>query len=318
MASQGYNAIFSKGIMKQLLLSLPYYPPTYPEFMHVDDMDSGYVDHQQWEGYPLPGKRYPGQAVKSGQFRQSFPKRYVPDGYGLLDSFPREDIKDDLYGLIHDVIPRRGGLYAESFASLPDIQTAGMYIYYGFAAGNIPYGSDNLSLFNNAHPFALYNQTQTWSNRPSVDVDLTVSTYHAAWTNLATQKAPNNIQYLKNRPQCLVMHPNQRQVAEQVLHQQWERDTSDRNTNIIVRDNVKLILWPYFTSSGSVGATYNPPSYNSWMIFGQRHWNRFFWRDTYDVQHQSDILTNSELIAAFVRFAYGWDNPYGCYGSLGL
>jgi len=317
MATTGIAAAFTKGISEHFFITLENYPPYFYDFMHYQDMDSAYIDEQGYENYPLPTRRNPGEAVKMAEFKESFNKRYVPDNYAMGDTIPMEDLDDDLYNVFHRMLVGKSSGFARQFVTLQDIQVAGMYINFGFTTGPVAFGSDGVALFSTSHPISLSQSSVLASNRPSTDVDFSIASYHAAWTNLSTQKGPNNIEIMRNSPRHIVTHPSQRQVAIQVLQGFWERGTADRNENVIPRDKVDLILWPYFQRSGTVGSTTTPPAFNAWMMFGGLHYQKFFMRSNFSTQTDSDIQTNSQIFVGHIRFAYGWSDWRGSYGSTG-
>jgi len=318
MATTGIAAAFTKGISKHFFLELELYPPYFYDFMHYEDMDTAYIDEQGYENYGLPSRRNPGEPIKMGEFRQSFNKRYVPDNYALGDTIPKEDLDDDMYDIFHRQLSAKAGGFARNFRTLQDIQVAGMFINFGYSGTNVPFGSDGVALFSTSHPVSRARSSVLVSNRASVDVDFSISSYHMAWTNLTTQVGPNNIEIIRNKPRHLVVNPSQRQVAVQVVQAPWERGTADRNENIIPRDKVDVILWPYFQRSGTQGSAATPAANNSWFLVGEQHYLKFFMRSNFQPDTDSDINTNSQIFTGLIRFAYGWSDWRGTYGSGGL
>lgn len=310
--STGLYPLFLKGLDKNILFELKTWPHTWKQIFHVETTRMRYIDHQTWSGYGLPAYRVPGQAIQQGNFNPSYNKHYVISNYGLMDTFPLEDIDDDLYGLIHRVIPQMGGLFAQAFNDLYETNTANFFAINGFASGSSVAGmSDGLSLFNTAHPVSVVQSGVTYSNRPSVAADLSVASVQAAITALRTQKRPNNITFMNNPPRVLVYNPSQDFVARQVTKGYWEPYSADRTENEIPRYNLKLVEWPYFQKSGATGTN------NAWFMVGQQHWLYFWLRQGYQSKTDMDINTNSQKFAATCRFDQGASSPLGTYGSPG-
>lgn len=317
MATSGISSAYTPGISRFFFTKIKMHPPLWRNFMHYTDMQTAYVERQGMVNYGLPFQRYPGEVIRMMQFSEDFNVRYLPDMYSGGDSIPQEDITRDLYRVMHEMLPRMGGNFADMFQTLLDLQVAGLFINFGFAPGSVAYGPDGVALFSTNHPISRQQPTVKWANRPYVDVDPSIAAYNAAYTNIFTQKAPNNIMLISNEPAGVVFHPNQRTIWTQIAKGFWQPDTANRNENVTRQDNLKLNSWGYFTSSGVQGGAVTPPAYNSWCVYGKEHYTNFFMREMFNLETQSDITTRSQLFAAHMEFAMGWDSARGWYGSAG-
>lgn len=311
MATREINAAFSAGISKHLQIELAEKPPVFDRVFHVDNSDAKFVDVQLWEGYGLPVRKTPSLPGVIGEAKQSWLKRFVHDTYYLGDILADEDWEDDNYGVLHRILPAKGGMLGRSFRALKEIQHANMFVNFGFTtATNVAYGPDGLSLFNTGHPLSANNAT-TFANRPSVDADLSIASAQAAATNIRLQYAANGVYYVENDVACVVVHPSLHYVANQIYKGEWERATADRNANFLKNDRVDIIEWAYFKSSGSTGTN------NSWFTIGDDHYLYSFDRTAYNVNSDHDIYLGATIWAATVRFSYGWGDWRGVYGSKG-
>jgi hypothetical protein len=313
LVSTNLGPLFQKGISKQFFLGLKEYNPPWKNIFHVGTTDERYIWHQGWEGYPKPVFRVPGEPITQASMAPTFNKQYIIRRFGLGDSFPQEDIDEDLYAVINWSAAKKGGLLARSFIDLMEYETAGFFTNQGFATGTNVFGmSDGRSLFNTAHPVSVRNSTITAANRPSVDADLSVTSAQAAQVNLRTQYAPNNLTIINGEPRAVVFHPSLLYVAKQVYRGQWTPGTADRNLNYTPEDDTELISWPYFQSSGATGTN------NSWFEIGKEHYLHFFMHTTATPNTDYDINTNSQIIMWTTAFDYGADDWRQTYGSLGL
>jgi hypothetical protein len=305
------------GISKFFYMKMKMYPPIWRNFFHYQDMDTAYVERQGMVNYGLPFKRFPGEIIRGMQFAEDFNVRYVPDMYSGGDSIPKEDLMRDMYRVLHQMLPRMGGNFADMYMTLIDLQLANLLINFGFAAVS-PYGPDGVGLFSTNHPISRQQPTVKWANTPYVPVDASVAAYNAAYTNIVSlQNAPNNIMIIRNKPEGVVFHPSQVTIWTQIARGFWQPDSANRNENRIPKDNLKLNEWPYFKLSGTNGALTTPPSYNAWMVYGQDHYLNFFMREPFNVDSDSDITVRSQLFAAHMEIAYGWDSARGLYASPG-
>lgn len=312
MASQNLFPLFQRGFTKQIILAYKLWDPKWRNIFHVGTSDSRIVDMQNWSSYGvLPQFRVPGGQVQQAAIAPSFPKRYVMRSWGLGDSFASEDIDDDLYGVIHKVMPAKAGAMAHAFQNLMEEETSQYFIVNGYASGNNVAGMfDGVSLFNVAHPLSSTQPYITWANRPATDVDLSVASLQVAETNLRTQKPSNNIGYIENRPRAIIINPSLRFVAKQVIDGFWETASANRTENAL--QSVEIIDWAWFQKSGATGTN------NAWFEVGDEHFLDFLMHTAYRTETAYDINTSSQIVTAHCRFDLGATDARGTFGSSGL
>lgn len=311
MATTELTSVFSKGMTK-------FFNDEYKELNHVCDRifhtnktDSRYVDAQGLELYPQFDDRLPGMPVLQGAIRESFGKRYTIVNYALGDSIPFEDFKDDQYGVYNRLIPKKGGALARAWNVTRERVCADMFKNLAFATGtSVADSPDGVSLFNTAHLVSKFNAGTTKSNRPSVDVDLSIASYQAAVTNLGKQTAPNNQEFIENKIRLLVVENSQQYIAKQILKGDWEVNNADRNLNV-VKGEGDVLVWSYFEKSGATGTN------NAWFVVGENHSLNIFDRQQFDMMSDEDISTLSYLFVASARMVVGYDDWRGVYGSKG-
>ncbi len=293
------------------VLGLEEYDPGWKNLFHLETTTDRYVWHQGWTGYPTVGQfRVPGQTFEQAAVTPNFSKQYIIRNYGLSDAIPMEDIEDDLYAVINKILARKGGMMATAFNNLMEFDTSTFFTVNGFASGTSVAGmADGVSLFNTAHPMSASNRLTTWSNRPSVDADISIATAQAAETNLMLQLAPDGITRMKQTASMFTSNPSLQFIAKQVFRGKWEVNTANRNENEVAP--LELNFWPYFTSHGTTGTT------NSWFVQGKKHYCYFILRAAYDTKTDYDISTNSQIIIAMCRFTEGASDARGTYGSQG-
>lgn len=288
------------------------YNPIWKNFFHMETTTDRYVWHQGWIGYSLPTFRVPGETFTQSQYAPNFSKQYIIRRFGLGDGIPMEDIEDDMYGVINQILPRKGGMMAVAFNNLMEYDTSNFFAVNGFASGTSVAGmADGVSLFNTAHPISATQRGVLWSNRPSVDADFSIATAQAMETNLNTQKAPDNLTYLRGTTKRFCSNPQLQFIAQQVYKGRWEVNTANRNENFLTDLSVSLNFWPYITKSGSTGTN------NAWFGQSTEHHLYFILRSAYDSKTDYDINTNSQLIIASCGFDEGASDARGMYGSPG-
>lgn len=308
-------ALISRGINRHFFAEYKTYKPKYKTIFHTEQMDGRYFDDVTWRGYRNPRVTLPLEPVYQSQIAQSFTKRYWATKYTLGDLFAFEDVKDDAYGLLHRLVPARGGMMARSYNTNRERLTADMFATAAFTAGTSVTGSpDGVSLFSTAHPMALDDMLTTWSNRPSSDADLSHSTYNTARANLVQQMAANNYDIIDNAPRNIVVNPTQMAVVNQLVKGDWERGSSNYNMNLAKEDQITTVYWPYFRKTGAGSAA---GSWNAWFITGETHYLYFMEREAFQSFSDTDNTVFAYLVTTYERFDFGYTDARGTYGSTG-
>lgn len=308
-----YNAAFVKGIEKHFGFEWPNTRGAVEEIFHVDNMEGRYRFSQMWEGPGMPRRRMPGDDVAMDGIKENYRKLYTPAMWALGGSVFIEDLKDDIYGIIHRYLPAQGGMWARSFRTNREKLGAGFFSSYGYVSGNSVTGmADGKSLFNTAHPISRSQNATTVANRPSTDVDLSVAAADAAYISIGTQKEPNNETFIDNPLRTVVVHNSQGRVAYQVFKQPFDRGTANRDKNRLYDMDIKVILWPYFQKSGTTGTN------NAWFCLAERHFLQWYDREAFTIDSQKMLQYLSYLVVGYVRLDFGADDWRGTYGSEGL
>lgn len=282
---------------------------------HTSDMDGAYEDDVTWEGLGLPQEHLPLQRVNLDSVRPSWTVRYLARSWTLGIVVPLEDKRDDLYGIVHKFFPMAGGEFARSYWALEQILGAQFFGLYGFQTGtSVPFSPDGLSFFNTAHRMSKDNPT-TWSNRPSVDMDLSIALAQLADAAMRIQKRPNGIQPIGNKVARVMHHPNERLVAKQIYQNTEQFDTANRAKNYLADEKVELISNPFWEYSGAVGATVS--AFNSTVFQGDTHYCKWKRRMELETFSRFDNSIFADIITAMKRFAFGLTDVRGLYGSKG-
>jgi hypothetical protein len=301
----------SKGLHRNVGIEYNETPRKSDMLFHREDVDTRYIDTQLWEGYPLPVQRNPGEPYGSGSFAESFNMRHIICNYGIMDQIPEEDVDDDLYGVVHKMIPRQGGAIARAFSTNEEMLGALFFSASGYDTTATRPTVDGVCLFSTAHPVSLNQSGTTVANRPSSEMDVGLAAAEWAQINLTTQYAANRVEILDNEIAYWVVHPNKYRVSKQVWQTDTEYDTTDRAVNVMTEFKTKIVKWPYFQKSGSTG------TYNAWFAIGRTHQLRKLVRKGFRIRMDNILLNGSYVWVADSRFVYGADDWRGTCGSIG-
>lgn len=307
--------LFTNGLNQQYLLELDALPTTYDRVFQVEEMSGRYEDDQLWELPGSPQETLPFQNTYQDSLKPNFSKRYFPVTYTLGDSIAFEDWDDDQYGVLHKVVPGKGGAMARSYIALMERLCADYLATTGFSAASpVPGSPDGVALFSTAHPVSLSQSGTTVANRPFSEVDLSHSSYNAAYANLVQQYSPNNWEILANAPSALLVNPTQRAVATQIAKGTYERASPNLSENVAINDDLEIILWPYFRLTGATAAA---NAWNGWVLLGKQHHLKFKNRQTVKFETDRNIDVRAYLFTSYARFDIGHTDWRGVYGSKG-
>lgn len=309
--SNVYTSIFSEGINFHEGIEYKTVAVMADRIFHTESTKKRFWDVMQWQTPGRPQPRYPGAAHVETPFAQSFGLHATIVMYGALDSVPKEDIDDDLYGVMHQLIPAMGGGFARAFRTNEEQVCAELFANSGYTSGTGLNTFDGVALFSTAHPTSQLLSGTTISNRPSSDTDISISSADACRTALVTQYAANGNEILYNAPRIFVAHPSQARVARQVWEADWERNQANLNENIMPRYNVEVLEWPYFQKSGATG------TYNAWFVIGETHHLWKVTRERFNADSDYDVRTRSVIVVADHRFLVTWTDFRGAFGSVG-
>ena len=311
--SSNVGILFAEGIEKNYVGAMKAYNPYFKNMFHVEKTSKRIIDVVTWQGYGLPKQRNPGQAIAMDQILPSFDKRFTMRYFGLGDSFAKEDLRDDLYGVLKRAVPSSSGMMAKMYNVLMEKEAAFFFGTQGFASGTTIAGSpDGRGLFNTAHPISKAITATTQSNRASTDTDMSYTVAQTMATALRTQLDHNGITILQNELQTVVFNPAQIYIAKAIWKSKMERGTADRNENFLPDDDVTLISWPYWQVSGATGTN------NAFFGLAEEHSLYWYMRSSIDVDSDFDVTTKSQIVTTDVSFDYGHSDYRGTWASKGL
>ena len=314
MAQPSLAALLSDGIQKHIGLEVTEVPLKFKQFFKMMRTDRRFITVAQLVGFDSPQRRNIGGGIAQTSLQDSFTKVYYMDSYGLGTAISEEDMDDDPYGILNRYAAATGGEFARAFATQMEVAAFAFLSGPCFLSGtNIPGFADGLSLFNTSHPV---NRTSAVlvSNRPAVNADLSYGAVQAASIALGTQRATSGWRFLDNPARKLLVHTNQRYVANQVVKLSKEYGTANNNENLLKEENIETVVSPYFQLTGPLSTA---GTFNGWILQGRDHSLNFVLRQALRMRNWYDGDVNSQVYAGTVRYALGADDFRGHYGSPG-
>lgn len=158
--------------------------------------------------------------------------------YGLGFSISEEAVDDGKFDLIGDMVRRlaRSGYETQ-------VVNAMNVFNNGFGSQHT---ADGLSLFNTAHTLP---SGATFRNQLSVNSDLSVTSLDTMLSDFETQFTGNTGIIYKIRPRTILVHPNSKRYAMELIGSELKADTSDNNLNPFKEDGLAVMSDPHLTDT---------------------------------------------------------------------
>lgn len=159
--------------------------------------------------------------------------------YGLGFSISEEAVDDGKFDLIGDMVRR----LARSGYETQIINTMNVF-NNGFGSSQTT--ADGVSLFNTAHTLP---SGATFRNQLSVNADLSVTSLDTMLSDFETQFVGNSGIIYRIRPRTILVHPNSKRYAKELIGSELKADTTDNNMNSFLEDGLMVLSDPHLTDA---------------------------------------------------------------------
>ncbi|MFQ5859677.1 MAG: hypothetical protein ACE5LU_29120 [Anaerolineae bacterium] len=228
---------------------------------------------------------------------QGFDKTFTHGRYSMGHEIGRMTYANDRKGVLRDVPVQLGRSLVET------VETQGSSVFNnGFGSETTP---DGLSIFNTAHTTPAAG---TVANRPSTDVDLSVTSLEDAMVQFMDfiDQAGKKIM---RRPQFLV-HPFELSfTTARILESNMDPESANRAVNPVSGARLGLagVSWEFLTDT------------DAWFLVGAPADNGlvWYWRQRPLVEHDVDFFKKSLLTSIEAWFSFGARDWRGLWGTSG-
>lgn len=284
----------------------------YSKIFNIETSDKAFEDEVEFSGLGPMLVKPEGESVNYQDAIQGGTKRYIHTVYALGVRTSWELYKDDQYKLINQV-PKA---LARSAHFVKEIQ-AWNVLNLGFTTQTV---IDGLSLFNTQHPLlggtqatniapgiaSIIAAAGTYPNRPTTDVDLSITALQLA-INMFERLPDSQGMPISMRPKYLVIPPELKWIAREILASPHKPYTADNEINAILNEDLMYFVSHYLTSA------------SAWFLLCDKdeHSLKFINREPLDEDYSDDFDTRSIKQISFMRFSTGATNWLGTWGSNG-
>lgn len=287
----GLNALFG--------LEYARYGEEHKEIYEVETSERSFEEETKLSGFSAAPVKAEGASISYDNAQEAWTSRYNHETIALGFSITEEAIEDNLYDSLS---ARYTKALARAMAYTKQVKAASV-LNNGFDS-SFP-GGDGQALFSNAHPLV---SGGTNSNIPSVASDLNETSLENAVIQIAAWTDERGL-LIAARPRKLVIPPALQFVATRLLETEQRVATADNDLNAI-------------KSNGAIPEGYTVNHFltdpNAWFLTtdvpnGLKH----FVRSPLTTSMDGDFDTGNSRFKARERYAFGWSDALGIYGSQG-
>lgn len=282
-----------------------WYGKEYNEFpVEYKDLFDSFTSKRAWEedvgisSFGLAVEKPEGTSIQYDTERQAFTTRYTPVVFALGFVITREIMEDDQYDVVGQ---RKAQGLAFSMRQTKEVVAANVYNRYA-TAGYV--GGDGKTLLASDHP-NLAGGSQ--SNQLGTAADLSEAALEQAAIDIAGLTNDRGL-LIAVRPKTLVIPRQLMFEAKRILASDGRVATADNDLNALKTLGVipQVVTNHYLTDT------------DAWFIRTDvKHGMKYFERRADEFGMDNDFDTENAKYKATSRFAVGWTDWRGLFGSAG-
>lgn len=271
----------------------------YTDLFDSFSSDKAYEEDVQVTGFGVAPVKAQGAGVTYDSEVQGPTTRYTNVAYALGYIVTHEEIQDNLYSQVSQT---RAGALAFAMRQTKERIGAGVF-NNAFTSGYT--GGDGIVLCSTSH---VNTSGGTWSNRLSVDADLSEASLEDMLTAImqATDDRGLNINIM---PRSLHVAPANWFNANRILKSVYQTGTANNDINVINATNalpMGIKVNHYFTDS------------NAWFVRTNiTNGLKFFQREAMSFTQDNDFDTMNAKAKSYERYSCGWTDPRAVWGTSG-
>ena len=275
----------------------PQIPARYPDIFSVKNSEMAIERFAEARYTGLATLKAEGSATTfDNSPGERFVYQFLHMALGLGFAMTREALDDNLYK--EEFNPQAMGLL-ESFQQTTDIIAAN--VLNTATTFNAQIGGDGVALLSTAHPI----DNGTWANTPTVQLD---------FNEAAVEFALNSIRYFPDQANMLSMARGRKTVVPVALQWAAERLYKTELRVGTANNDVNAIL-----SAGGMPEGYAVNEFLTsnfaWFVLTNVKGLVFLLRKPFEMDLQVDPTTGNLMVIGYKRFAVGYKNPRGIWGS---
>lgn len=274
------------------------YPVEYKDLFETHSSKRAWEEDVGVSSFGLAVVKPEGSSIQYDTERQAFTTRYTPVVYALGFTITREVVDDDQYDIVGQ---RKAQGLAFSMRQTKEVVGANVY-NRAFSASYV--GGDGKELLATNHPNLAGG---TWSNELTTAADLSEAALEQACIDIAAFTNDRGL-LIAVRPKTLIIPRQLMFEAKRILSSDGRVATADNDLNALKTLGVipQVVTNHYLTDT------------DAWFIrTDAKHGMKYFERRADEFGMDNDFDTENAKYKATGRYAFGWTDPRGLFGSPG-
>ena len=287
----GLNALFG--------IEYATYGEQHKEIYETETSERSFEEETKLSGFSAAPVKNEGSAIAYDNAQEAFTARYNHETIALGFSLTEEAIEDNLYDSLSARYTK--GL-ARAMAYTKQVKAAAV-LNNGFSSA-FP-GGDGVSLVNTAHPIA----TGTFSNQLSTAANLSQTSLEQILIQIRNA-VDNNGKRIRLTPKKIVSGPSNVFQAEVLLKSVLRAGTANNDVNPV--QSLGLL------SDGQANLSRITSTTAWWVQTDAPEGLKLAMRRGLEKSMEGDFETDSMRYKATERYAFGWTDPRGVFGTAGI
>lgn len=278
----------------------------YSLYHNVETSKRNYEDILAGTGLPIATEKPQGVNIQSFDPVEGSTKRITPKVYAIGMEVSEEAWDDDLYSSSGSAIRAGANGIADSLAERVELEGHRPFTAEGFVTTTYTVLPDSTAFFATTHAPITGAGGPAQANRPSTDVDLTVTSFRAAITQARKLKNDQGLRIPGfAMPDTLFVPPDLEYDAREILYSTNRPDTMNRVENV-TKGAMSLVVDPYLSDDA-----------DAWFVKAKRHYSYFMWRKRPVMDSFDDRRARVAVHVGLERFAVQPVHWLGWYGTTG-
>jgi len=274
------------------------YPVEYTSLFETSKSSKAWEEDVGTSGFGLAVQKGEGAPISYDSEKQGFITRYQHVVYALGFVITREMMEDDQYDIVGK---RKSEGLAFSMRQTKEVIAANVY---NRAFSGSYTGGDGSALISGTHANI---KGGTWSNQIATASDLSEASLEQACIDIAGYTNDAGL-LIAVRPETLIIPRQLMFEAKRILASDGRVGTDNNDLNALKTLGVvpKIVTNHYLTDS------------DAWFIrTNVKHGMKYIERRGDSFEMDNDFDTENARYKATARYAFGWTDPRGMYGSAG-
>lgn len=300
--TQNFSDLYGENmlpVLEEIFRSnLGRHPSIREELFRMKSAVNGLYQYTELHDMPLHSEIPEGNDYNFQKPNQGANKTLKVTKYGLAASISDEAVRDAKFDTIAALIQ----MMAESADESREIDAANVF--------NNAFATTNQTTANGAALVAATHALPSGSsfrNRLSTDSDLSQSSLDAALSDFDTEFKGDTGIIKRMMPRVLLVHPDSKRYAMELVGSDLKPDTTDNNMNAIKQDGIRVISSPHLTDT------------DAWFLLAEKEKTSLTIVEDYGVQTKGwrDEDRDSIKYKSRYREKVGVFNGYGIIGTPG-